>query len=197
MSKKYLTYTVHNESFKESKVEKLSFLLAESYLILDEMDWRAAPYDNGNGAMKMKANLSSGIIKLIREELIEVRETLDSLYSEFDERRAFMMDCEAQMDGSDFSQKVKYRVEEIHLVEGFIKVIKRMKIAYSLLEKNQLGDRAEKIADISIRVRYENDLLTGKTKIINTAKPEGRLVRVEPFITRNTKLLEEWLKESE
>lgn len=191
MSKKYLTYTVHNESFKESKVEKLSFLLAESYLILDEMDWRAAPYDIGNGAMKMKANLSSGIFKLIREDLIEVRETLDSLYSEFDERRAFMMDCEAQMDSSDFSQKVKYRVEEIHLVEGFIKVFKRMKIAYDFLEKNNLGDRARQIPDISIMTRIEND------KIINTTKPEGRMVYVEPFIILNTKLLEEWLKEIE
>ncbi|MBE5856251.1 MAG: hypothetical protein E7296_01595 [Lachnospiraceae bacterium] len=191
MSKKYLTYTVHNESFKESKVEKLSFLLAESYLILDEMDWRAAPYDIGNGAMKMKANLSSGIFKLIREDLIEVRETLDSLYSEFDERRAFMMDCEAQMDSSDFSQKVKYRVEEIHLVEGFIKVFKRMKIAYDFLEKNNLGDRARQIPDISIMTRIEND------KIINTTKPEGRMVYVEPFIVLNTKLLEEWLKEIE
>ncbi len=191
MSKKYLTYTVHNESFKESKVEKLSFLLAESYLILDEMDWRAAPYDIGNGAMKMKANLSSGIFKLIREDLIEVRETLDSLYSEFDERRTFMMDCEAQMDSSDYSQKVKYRVEEIHLVEGFIKVIKRMKIAYDFLEKNNLGDRARQIPDISIMTRIEND------KIINTTKPEGRTVYVEPFIILNTKLLEEWLKEIE
>ncbi len=191
MSKKYLTYTVHNESFKESKVEKLSFLLAESYLILDEMDWRAAPYDIGNGAMKMKANLASGIIKLIRKDLSEVREILDSLYSELDEIRTFMMDCEAQMDSSDFSQKVKYRVEEIHLVEGFIKVIKRMKIEYDFLEKNHLGDRAPQIADISIMTKIEND------KIINLSKPEGRMVYVEPFIKENTKLLEDWLKEIE